>query len=106
MDARTKPTKTARKRMQRRALKRVEVTVGADDVALVRKLAANLRRDDANAERLRAALRSVLRDRRGVTLAQSLYDPVVAGPEFDKTFEEIERFRHDPTMAKTRNTDL
>jgi hypothetical protein len=30
----------------------------------------------------------------------------IAGPEFDKVFEEIERFRHQPEMMKVRDIDL
>jgi hypothetical protein len=106
MDARTKAVKTHRKRLRTRGLKRVEVTVRADDAALMRRLAADLRRSDANAERLRTSLQAAFADRRRTTLAESLYDPTIAGPEFDEVFEEIEQFRHDPAMAKARSIDL
>jgi hypothetical protein len=32
--------------------------------------------------------------------------PDVSGPEFDKVFEEIEKFRHDPVMMRVRDVDL
>jgi hypothetical protein len=39
-------------------------------------------------------------------LAERLYDPTVAGPEFDEAFAEIERSRRDPAMMKMRDIDL
>jgi len=39
-------------------------------------------------------------------LAEALYDPALAGPEFDAIFEEIERSRHDPAMMQVRDVDL
>lgn len=106
MDARTTALKAHRKRLQTRRMKRVEVTVRNQDAALVRRLATELRRNDANAERLRFVLRVAGAEHRGPTLAEALYDPVIAGPEFDEVFEEIERFRHHPVMMKVRDLDL
>jgi hypothetical protein len=40
------------------------------------------------------------------TLAEMLYDPSVAGPEFDEVFAEIERSRRDPAMMKMRDIDV
>ena len=59
-----------------------------------------------NAERIRFALHGAFTERRGPTLAESLYDPSIAGPEFDEVFAEIERFRHDPIMMQVRDIDL
>ena len=87
-------------------MKRVEVTVRDRDAALIRKLADALRHDGENAERIRFALHGAFTERRGPTLAESLYDPSIAGPEFDDVFEEIERFRHDPVMMKVRDVKL
>ena len=106
MDARTKAPKAHRKLLQTRRMKRVEVTVRNQDAALVQRLATELRRNDANAERLRLVLRGAVAEHRGPTLAETLYDPVIAGPEFDDVFEEIERFRHHPLMMKLRDVDL
>ncbi len=87
-------------------MKRVEVTLREQDAALVRRLAAELRRNDSNADRLRFVLRGAIAEHREPTLAEALYDPIIAGPEFDEVFEEIERFRHDPVMMKVRDVDL
>ncbi len=38
-----------------------------------------------------------------VTLREALFDPVIAGPEFDEVFEKIEQFRHQPEMMKVRS---
>jgi hypothetical protein len=106
MDARTKALRAHRKRLQARRMKRVEVTLREQDAALIRRLVADLRRNDANADRLRFVLRGTLAEHRGTRIAEALYDPVIAGPEFDKVFEEIERFRHQPEMMKVRDIDL
>jgi hypothetical protein len=106
MDARTKALKAHRKRLRTRRMKRVEVTLRERDAALMRKLAAHLRRDDANAQRLRAVLGAAVKEQRGPTVAEMLYDPAIAGPEFDEVFEEIERFRHHPIMMQVRDVDL
>lgn len=87
-------------------MKRVEVTLRQQDAELVRRLAAELRRNDLNADRLRSVLRGALTEHRGPTLAEALYDPAIAGPEFDEVFEEIERSRHHPVMMKVRDVDL
>jgi hypothetical protein len=102
----TKALKAHRKRPHTRGLKRVEVTIGERDALLVRKLASELRRNDANADRLRFTLRAAVAERRQPTLAEALYDPAIAGPEFDPVFEEIERFRHDPIMTQVRDIEL
>ena len=104
--ARTKALKAHRKRLQTRRMKRVEVTVRDRDATLVRQLAEQLRRDDANAERLRFVLHGAFAEGREPTLAEALHDPSIAGPEFDEVFEEIERFRHHPVMMKLRDVDL
>ncbi len=106
MTNQTKALRAHRKRIQTRGLRRVEVTVRANDVRLVREVAAELRENNANAKRIRAALRDSLAPARGTSLAEALYDPVVARPEFDDVFEEIERSRHDPAMLKMRDVDL
>ncbi len=87
-------------------MKRVELTLREQDAGLVRRLAAELRRNDENADRLRFVLRGAVARHRGPTIAEALYDPSVAGPEFDEVFEEIERFRHHPVMMKVRDVDL
>jgi len=106
MDARTKAVKAHRKRLRSRKMKRVEVTVRDEDAALIRRLAAHLRRADENAERLRFVLRGAVAENRGPTIAEALYDPVIAGPEFDEVFEEIEQFRRHPVMMQVRDVEL
>ena len=104
MDARTKAVKIHRKKLRSRGLKRVEVTVRAENVALLRDLAARLRTTGEESTRLKAALVPALSKKR--SLAEVLYDPILAGREFDDVFEEIERSRHDPEMMKTRDIEL
>ncbi len=105
MDARTKAVKTHRKRLRTRGLKRVEVTVPVEHVPLVRDFAAQLRESPANATRIKPARRAD--ERTGPKrLAEALYDPAIAGPEFDDVFDEIDRARHDPAMQTTRDVDL
>jgi len=107
MDARTKALKAHRKRLRTRKMKRVEVTVHEQDAPLIRRLAAELRRDDQTARRIRAALDRTAVDAGGPTVAEVMASlPDVSGSEFDKIFEEIERFRHDPVMMRVRDVDL
>lgn len=106
MDARTKALKTHRKRLRTRGMKRVEVTLQEQDAALLRRVASKLRKPDAEAARVRAALREAVAEHRAPMLAEALYDPVIARPEFDEVFDEIERARRDPVMLKVRDVDL
>ena len=107
MDVRSKAVKAYRKRLRTRRLKRVEVTVRVQDAALVRTLAAALRRDDRSAQRARTMLRKAIGQHAEPTVAEVLTSlPDISGPEFDEVFEEIERFRHDPVMAQVRDIDL
>jgi len=107
MDARTKALKAHRKRLQTRRMKRVEVTLRENDAALVRKLAATLRRDGVAARRVRAVLSKAVADKHEPTLAEILAGlPDISGPEFDSVFEEIEQFRHHPVMMKVRDVEL
>lgn len=87
-------------------MRRIEVTVLDQDAQLVRRVVAQLRRNDMNAERLRSLLRGAVAEQRGLTLAQALYDPVVASPDYDAVFDEIERFRRHPEVMKLRDLDL
>jgi hypothetical protein len=105
MDARTKALKAHRKRLHTRGLKRVEVTVHVKNVPLLRDVAAKLRATTTDARRIRAALAPTKR-KKSKSLAEALYDPAVAGAEFDEVFEEIERLRRDPEMMKTRDVEL
>ena len=104
--ARNKALKSHRKRLRTRRLKRVEVTLHEKDAALIRRVALELRRKDANADRLRFALRGALANDRGTSIAEALYDPVIAQPEFDELFEEIGRLRHQSPMMNPRDVDL
>lgn len=106
MDARTKALKTHRKRLRTRGMKRVELTLQEQDAVLLRRVATKLRKADADAARIRSALREAVAEKRASTLAEALYDPIVARPEFDDVFEEIERERRDPVMSKARDVDL
>lgn len=88
-------------------MKRVEVTVRENDAALVRQMAAALRRDDASGRQLRAMVREAVATRpepSALDIFNSL--PDISGPEFDAVFDEIERFRHHPVMMQVRDVDL
>jgi hypothetical protein len=89
-------------------MKRVEVTVPQQDAVLIRRLAAELRRDDrATRRRIRAALAGTAANERVPTVAEVIDSlPDISGPEFDAVFEEIEKFRHDPVMMKVRDVEL
>ena len=107
MDARTKPAKTRYSRARSRARARKPVGRRGQDQALVRELAAELGRNDENAERLRLVLKAALGQKRGPSLAEVMSAaPDISGPEFDEVFEEIERLRHDPVMMQVRDVDL
>jgi hypothetical protein len=106
MGIQSKALKAHRKRLHSRGLKRVEVTVRAEHVSLLRDVAAKLRAGHANVKRFKAALKEAETIGRGKSLAEALYDPVVAAPEFDEVFDEIERSRRDPAMLKMREIDL
>lgn len=107
MDARTKAVKSHRKRLRKRRMRRVEVTVREDDATLVRHMAAALRRDDGPARKLRAIVRqAVARDHEpsiGEVLASL---PDLSGPDFDRVFDEIEQLRRHPIMSQIRDVDL
>lgn len=104
MDARTKAVKSHRKRLRARGMRRVEVTVRAENVPLLRDVAAKLR-ETTDVKRIKVALTAPSL-KKTCSLAEALYDPIVAAPEFDEVFEQIERSRHDPEMMKTRDIDL
>ena len=106
MDARTKALKSHRKRLRSNGLKRVEVTVRAEHVTLLREVASRLREKPADAERIKSAIAPQSGTGRRKTLMEALYDPAIAGPEFDDVFDEIERSRRDPVMQRTRDVDL
>ena len=106
MSARTKALRAHRKRLKSGGFKRVEVSVRAEDVGLVRDVAAKLRTSRASATRIKAALQDSGPLKQQTSVAEALYDPVIAGPEFDQVFEEIERSRRDPAMMKMRDVDL
>ena len=107
MDARTKAVKTHRKRLRTRGMKRVEVTVPSKDADLVRQVAAVLRSNGNQAQRLRTTLRRSADRGADPTIAEAMDAlPDISGPEFDAFFEEVERARHHPTMMKMRDIDL
>lgn len=103
MDARTKAVKTHRKRLRRRGLKRVEVTVPAQDTELVREIASALRANGPEAQTIRQAP-----SRKKHLSAAEVIDagPDISGPEFDSVFDEIERLRRDPVLQRAREVDL
>jgi len=106
-NAQRKAIKSHRTRLQKQGMKRLEITVRAQDASLVRNVAEALRRNDTAASRLRSALRSAVGNDARPTVAEVMNQlPDISSPEFDSIFEEIERFRHDPVMLKVRDAEL
>lgn len=105
MDVRAKALKSHRKRLRDNGLKRVEVSVRAEHVELLRDVAARLREKSADLKRIKSAISPEPVGKRR-SLVDALYDPAIAGPEFDDVFEELERLRRDPEMQRTREVDL
>jgi hypothetical protein len=104
--AQSKAIKNHRTRLRKQGMKRIEVVVSNQDAALVRDIAATLRRDDLSARKLRTAVRDTV-SRPGPTIADVMNSlPDISGPEFDAVFEEIERFRQHPIMKKVRDVEL
>jgi hypothetical protein len=107
IDARTTAVKSRRKRLRKRRMMRVEVTVREPDAVLVRDMAAALRRDDASARRLRAIVRQAVPQDPEPSVDKVLSSlPDISGPEFDAVFDEIERSRRHPVMMQVRDVDL
>ena len=105
--AQKKALKAHRTRLEKRGLRRVEVTVRSQDIGLLRDVVAALREDGERARRMRTALRDAAKQTAERTVAEVMSSGTnISGPEFDAIFEEIERFRHDPVMMKVRDIDL
>jgi hypothetical protein len=105
-NAQTKAIKSHRARLRKRGMKRIEVVVRNQDAALVRDLAAALRRDDVSARKLRTAMRDAFGQYSEPSIANVLRSlPDVSGPEFDGAFEEIERLRRHPIMKQVRDVE-
>jgi hypothetical protein len=106
MSTQSKALKAHRKRLRTKGLRRVELSVRAEQVALLRDVAARLREKPAEAKRIKSAIWPESGAARRKTLSETLYDPAIAGPEFDDVFDEIERARRDPVVQRTRDIDL
>jgi hypothetical protein len=102
-----KAVKKHRNRLRKLGMKRVEVVVRNQDAALVRNIAATLRRDDVSARKLRTAMRRASGQTAGPSIADVLRSlPDISGPEFDEAFDEIERLRQHPIMRQVRDVEL
>jgi hypothetical protein len=105
--AQSKAIKSHRTRLRKQGMKRIEVIVRDHDSALVRDMAAILRRDDVAAGKLRTVLREAFGQGAQPSIADVLRSlPDISGPEFDKAFEEIERLRQHPIMKQVRDVEL
>lgn len=103
----SKAVKSHRSRLRKRGMKRIEVVVRNQDAALVRGVAAVLRRDDVSARKLRAALHDASAERGQPSIADVLQSlPDVSGAEFDDVFQEIEQFRQHPIVKQVRDVEL
>ena len=106
-NAQKKALRAHRTRLRKRGLRRVEVTVRAQDVGLLRDVADALREDGKRAQRMRTLLRDAASEPAGPTIAEVMTSlPDISGPEFDAIFEDIDRFRQHPVMMKVRDVDL
>jgi hypothetical protein len=105
--AQSKAIKSHRARLRKQGMKRIEVVVRNQDAAMVRDLAAALRRDDESARKLRTTVRNAFGQHAEPSIADVLRSlPDVSGPEFDSAFGEIERLRQDPIMKQVRDVEL
>jgi hypothetical protein len=105
--AQSKAIKSHRNRLRKGGMKRIEVVVRNQDAAMVRDLAAVLRRDDESARKLRVAMRDAFGQQAEPSIADVLRSlPDVSGPEFDRAFEEIEQLRQHPIMKQVRDVEL
>jgi hypothetical protein len=103
----SKAVKSHRTRLRKQGMKRIEVVVRNKDAAMVRDLAAVLRRDDTAARKLRTAMRDACGQYAEPSIADVLRSlPDVSGPEFDDAFEEIKRLRQHPIMKQVRDVEL
>ena len=104
VSSQSKAVKSHRSRQRKQGMKRIEVIVCNQDAALVRGMAAVLRRDDVSARKLRTALRNASVPSAQPSIADVLHSlPDISGPEFDDIFQEIERFRQHPVMKQVRD---
>jgi hypothetical protein len=88
-------------------MKRIEIVVRNQDAALLRAVAARLRRNDASASKLRTALRNASEQSAHPSIADVMHSlPDISGPEFDDVFQQIEQFRHHPMMKQVRDVEL
>src|SRR5262245_52320845 len=102
-DAQRNVPKAHRTRLQKRGLRRVEVTVRSEDVELLRDVAAALRADGELARWMRNALRDAGKQPAEPTMAEDLSSlPNISGPELDASIEDIDQ----PAMTKARDTSL
>jgi hypothetical protein len=105
--AQSKAIKRHRTGLRKRGMKRVEVIVRSQDAAIVRDLAAALRRDDESARKLRTAMRDAFGPHAEPSIADVLRSlPDVSGAEFDDAFAEIERLRQHPLMRQVHDVEL
>jgi|SoiMethySBSTD1v2_1073268.scaffolds.fasta_scaffold1933919_2 hypothetical protein len=100
-DAQKNVLKAHRTRLQKRGLRRVEVTVRSEDIELVRDVAAALREDGERARWMRNALRDAAKQ---PAIAEDLSSlPDISAPELDATFEDVDHSRHQPVTTKVRD---
>ena len=99
-DAQKNVPKAHRTRLQKRGLRRVEVTVRSEDVELLRDVAAALREDGELARWMRNALRDAAKQ---PTMAEDLSSlPNISGPELDVVLEDVDQ----PITTKARDVDV
>jgi len=102
-DAQKTSPKSHRTRLQKRGLRRVEVTVRSEDVELLRDVAAALREDGELARWMRNALRDAAKQPVEPTTAEDLSSlPNISGPDLDATLEDVE----EPVTTKARGVDV
>ena len=107
VSSQSKAVKSHRSRLRNRGMKRIEVVVRNQDAALVRGVAAVLRRDDVTARKLRTALHDVSAEGPQPSIIDVLQSlPDISGAEFDDVFQQIERFRQHPIIKKARDVEL
>jgi hypothetical protein len=108
MDAKSKALKAHRARLKRRGLKRLEISVPADEAPVIRRAASVLREQSSEAARLRQILGFPPEPGRAVDVIDffAMPEPLSAAGEalWDDAMARIEKDRKDPTLSGLRKS--
>jgi hypothetical protein len=109
-NAQRRATKRYRERTRKRGLKRLEVRVPADDVPVIRKVAAILRDQPREAALLREHVRRGHSTSPALSALDAFAMTEALSPDgealWDDAMAQIERERRDPLMSRARDVEL